>query len=147
MEYADIIMAISAFIAMIGVCVMAWESKLQVDIAQTAFEDNINEQYREIARGIPVESLLGGRADSQHWLEARELIYNYIDQCNQKVLLYRTGRVRTDTWKRWSLDIWQHMQNPDFIQVWEEIKAANVLTFKHFKMLEDNHYYWTVRKI
>jgi len=147
MTYADIIMAISAFIAMIGVCVMAWESKLQVDIAQTAFEDNINEQYREIARGIPVESLLGGRADEKHWPEARELIYNYIDQSNQKVLLYRTGRVRADTWKRWSLDIWQHMQNPDFIQVWEEIKAANVLTFKHFRMLEDNDYYWNVGKL
>ena len=42
-----------------GVLIAAFQLRISSKIAQSEFEDSIDQQYRSLARGIPVDALIG----------------------------------------------------------------------------------------
>ncbi len=82
---------VSVFTA-IGVFVAAYELRVSSKIAQSEFEDSIDQQYRELAKGIPVDALIGKSVSDEKKELTRELIYNYLDLCNEQTFLRKNKR-------------------------------------------------------
>lgn len=108
-----------------GVLVAAYQLRLTKQQALTQFEDEINREYREIARRLPVKALLGEDLDVEEFSRALDEFYYYIDLCNEQVYLRRKGRVRSDTWFNWRDGIQANLARPAFRRAWEEIKARS----------------------
>jgi hypothetical protein len=68
------------------------------DQARTAFEDNLEREYRQIAADIPVRALLGEELASPLSDEVLRVFYRYIDLTNQQVFLRRQERITSETW-------------------------------------------------
>ena len=63
----------------VGVFIAAFQLRTSSKIAQSEFEDSIDQQYRDLARGIPVDALIGKSVSEDKKEMTRELIYNYLD--------------------------------------------------------------------
>ena len=68
-----------------GVLIAAFQLRISSKIAQSEFEDSIDQQYRSLARGIPVDALIGKSVAEDKRELTRELIYNYLDLCNEQM--------------------------------------------------------------
>lgn len=123
---------------MVGVGV--WEIRQGSNIAQAQFEDSLDKQYRDLARHIPVDALIGKPVREDQWSEARELIYNYLDLCNEQVFLRKRNKVRMDTWEDWRAGMQSHLSKQAFKKVWEEVKAEAPGTFSFLERLEEQNF-------
>ena len=131
----ELIRAISAFGTAAGVvfaAVQLWRSKQQQVLR---FEDEIAREYREIARKIPVEALLGKPKKENN--DALNDIYTYIDFCNEQIFLRMKGRIRKSTWDNWLEGIQANMQLPAFQEAWKEIQKCLPEIFTELKRLEE----------
>ena len=126
---------IAAVATAIGVAVAAWQIRESRKLAQSTFEDTLDQQYRELAHGIPVDALLGKDIDVDS--ETRELIYNYLDLCNEQVFLRKKNRITKETWKDWSAGIATHLSKPAFKSVWQEVKEHASESFTFLEQFED----------
>lgn len=115
-----------------------WEIRAGSHIAQSEFEESLDRQYRELARDIPVDALIGGMVPKTQWPETRELIYNYLDLCNEQVFLRKKNRIRKDTWRDWCAGMRSHLEKPAFLKVWNEVKSAAPRSFAYLERLEAN---------
>jgi hypothetical protein len=120
----------------IGVTVAAWQIRESRKLAQSTFEDSLDQQYRELAHGIPVDALLGKEIDEMD-SETRELIYNYLDLCNEQLFLRKRKRITKETWNDWSLGISAHLAKPAFKLVWNEVKNEAPGSFTFLEQWED----------
>lgn len=130
----EIFRAVSAFGTALGVVFAAfqlWSSKRQ-QVLQ--FEDDIAREYREIARKIPVEALLGKPLEGDG--DVLNSIYSYIDFCNEQVFLRAKGRIRKSTWDNWREGIESNMKLPAFQEAWKEINECLPGIFSELKRLE-----------
>jgi hypothetical protein len=118
-----------------GVLIAAYQLRLTKQQALTQFEDEVNRQYREIARRLPVKAFLGEDLDAEEFGRALDEFFYYIDLCNEQVFLRRNGRVRWDTWVNWRDGIQSNLALPAFRRAWEEIKGRSE-SFDHLRMLE-----------
>lgn len=132
--------SVASIATAIGVLVAAYELRETQKIAQTEFEDSLDQQYRELARGIPVDALIGKTVSDDKKELTRELIYNYLDLCNEQVSLRQKKRIRKDSWLDWSAGIKSHLQKIEFQSVWEEIKIESPGTFTFLEKLEQTQY-------
>jgi len=130
---------VSIFTA-IGVLVAAFQLRVSSKIAQSEFEDSIDQQYRELAKGIPVDALIGKTVSSDKIELTRELIYNYLDLCNEQIFLRKKKRVRRDTWVDWCSGIESNLSKSEFKKVWSEIKAESPKTFTFLEKLEKSNF-------
>ena len=130
---------VSIFTA-IGVLVAAFQLRVSSKIAQSEFEDSIDQQYRELAKGIPVDALIGKSVSSDQVMLTRELIYNYLDLCNEQVFLRKKKRVRMDTWVDWCSGIKSNLGKTEFEKVWAEIKVESPSTFTFLEKLEESNF-------
>jgi hypothetical protein len=128
---------IASIATALGVAVAAWQIWESRSLAQTTFEDSLEQQYRNLAMQIPVDVLLGKTIAEEKKSEIREIIYNYLDLCNEQIYLRVKKRVRKNRWKDWQDGIKQHLKNPSFIEVWEEIKKESPLSFTFLTKLEE----------
>ncbi len=127
---------IAALATAIGVAVAAWQINESRKLSQSSFEDTLDQQYRELAHGIPVNALIGKEIDESQKTETRELIYNYLDLCNEQIFLRKKNRIRKDTWNDWCSGIESHLQKIAFIQIWEEVKEQSPGSFSFLEKLE-----------
>ena len=130
---------VSIFTA-IGVLVAAFQLRVSSKIAQSEFEDSIDQQYRELAKGIPVDALIGKTVSSDKIEFTRELIYNYLDLCNEQIFLRKKKRVRKDTWADWCSGIESNLGKSEFRKVWSEIKLESPKTFTFLEKLEESKF-------
>ncbi len=127
---------LASFATAILVGVGVWEIRQGSAIAQAQFEDSLDQQYRNLSKGIPVDALIGKEVPDNKWPEARELIYNYLDLCNEQVFLRQKRRVRRDTWLDWCAGIQSNLQKPAFNKVWMEVKSEAPMSFSFLEYLE-----------
>ena len=124
----------------IGVLLAAFQLRISSKIAQSEFEDSIDQQYRDLARGIPVDALIGKSVSEDKKELTRELIYNYLDLCNEQTFLRKNKRVRKGTWIDWCAGIESNLEKVEFNNVWTEIKQEAPKTFTFLEKLESSKF-------
>jgi hypothetical protein len=117
----DVIQASAAVATAAGVLIAGWQLRLAKQQAVTAFEDQLSSQYREIARRLPVQALLGEPLDASAQVSALPDFYHYFDLSNEQAFLHRRRRVRDQTWAEWSEGIEQNLERPAFARAWAEV--------------------------
>lgn len=127
--------AIAAIATAISAIGAAWTLREMRAIAQGSFEDSFDQQYRELARGIPVDALIGKNVVPEMKNETRELVYNYLDLSSEQAYMRMTGRVRRATWNSWSLGIKANLEKVEFAKVWEEVYLHSPDTFTYLARL------------
>jgi hypothetical protein len=125
---------------MAGVIIAAIQLRASSKISQAQFEDSIDQQYRDLARGIPVDALIGKNVQEHQRELARELIYNYLDLSNEQIFLRKKKRIKFDTWSDWCAGIKANLSKPEFEKVWIEVKDLSPKTFTFLEKLEQNDY-------
>ena len=124
----------------IGVGIGVVQLHLSRRIAQTQLEDSLAQQYRALAKEIPVDSLIGKEVPSDQWPAIRELIFNYLDLSNEQVALRANRRIGKRTWLDWCDGIRENLEKPAFNKLWAEIKEHAPGTFSFFERLEASEY-------
>ena len=104
-----------------AVIVAARQLTMAKDQARTNFEDNLNQQYREIAKAMPVEALLGGKLSAEEQEKCLGAFYHYFDLSNEQAFLRKQDRIRPGTWDDWRAGITQNLRKPSFSAAWHEI--------------------------
>lgn len=135
-DISDIATAIAAVIAAISLGVSAFQTRLSRRIAETAFEDSIDQQYRELAKEIPVDVLID--SCTQVCTRTREVIFNYLDLCNQQVYLRAKGRISADRWADWCEGIQENLGKRAILSVWSEVRDK--ASFSYLHRLECEHF-------
>jgi hypothetical protein len=126
---------ISSIATAAGVCVAAWQLWAGRKLAQTSFEDGLDQQYRNLVKDIPVDALIGETV-KDHKEELREIIYNYLDLCNEQAYLRQKKRISKNRWKDWNEGIRDNLAKPAFKEVWDEIKDKAPTTFTALTKLD-----------
>lgn len=129
---------IASIATAVGVFIAAWQIWESRRLAQTTFEDSLDKQYRSLVMQIPVDVLIGKPVPDGKKPEVRELIYNYLDLCNEQAYLRKKKRITKARWNEWSEGIRDNMYKPAFKEVWEEIKREAPSTFSSLTQLEKN---------
>jgi len=123
----------------IGVCIAAWQIWESRKLAQTSFEDGFDQQYRKLAMNVPVDALIGKPINDKKD-DLREIIYNYLDLCNEQTYLRQKKRVSKHRWKEWNDGIKDNLSKPAFKVVWNEIKDKAPTTFTALDSLEKGEF-------
>lgn len=105
--------------------------------AVTEFEDNLAREYRELARGIPAEALLGRSLSEEEVIACLSTFYHYINLSNEQVFLRKMGRITDETWENWCDGIQTNLSLPGFKCAWERIKKDAPSSFEELRRLED----------
>ncbi len=124
----------------VGVAVGVWQIRESSKIAQAQFEDSLDQQYRALAHGIPVDALIGRELAPDKSEATRELIYNYLDLSNEQVFLRKRKKVRKETWADWCSGIQANLSKPAFASVWAEVKREAPGTFSFLEELENRRF-------
>jgi len=106
--------------------------------AVTQFEDDIEKEYRSIAKDIPVNTLLGEDVSEKDKLVFMNAFYNYIDFTNGQIQLCKNKRIRPETWISWSEGIEENLKLKAFNSAWKEIKEKLPSSFNELKKLEQD---------
>lgn len=130
----DWIVAVSTAL---GVIFAGWQLRSSKLIAQATFEDQLDQQYRDLMKEIPVSLLVGGRILDDEYYAVRELIYNYFDLSNEQAFLYSRGRIGKRTWSSWLAGINSNMRKSAFRQIWFELEDQSPDTFSYLRRLLD----------
>lgn len=123
-----------------GVLLAAWQIRAGQKLAQSTFEDTLDQQYRGLAKEIPVDALIGKEVRPDQLHETRELVFNYLDLCNEQVFLRKKGRISKDTWNDWCAGIGHHLDKVEFRRVWEEVKESSPGSFGFLEKLERDRF-------
>ena len=89
--------------------------------------------------GIPVDALIGEPINVKKD-ELREIIYNYLDLCNEQTYLRQKKRIGKNRWKEWNDGIRDNLSKPAFKEVWDEIKDKAPNTFTALELLEKGEF-------
>lgn len=131
---------LAAIATAIGVAIAAWQIIKNGKLAQSSFEDSLDQQYRLLSKDIPVDALIGKPTPDAKRIETRELIYNYLDLCNEQIYLRKKSRVSRDTWEDWCSGIKENLQKVAFKEVWEEVKTEAPSSFTFLEYLEKRNF-------
>lgn len=126
---SSIATAVGSLVTAVGVGFGAWQIKISKDQAQSAFEDSLDQQYRSLSMALPVNILIGAPVKPQQRNEIRELVFNYLDLCNEQVYLRAKGRISKHTWASWSSGIKLHLDKPAFDEVYQEVREESNFTY------------------
>jgi hypothetical protein len=125
MGWQDLPQWVSALAGVVSACglfLAFWQLKLMRRLADTAFEDNLAREYRELAARLPTKAMLGeGLTEDEHRQALDEFIH-YIDLSNEQVFLRRSKRICLTTWLNWCDGIQSNLQRPAFARAWRELK-------------------------
>jgi len=126
---------ISALSTLVAALFVGWQLLESRRIAQATFEDSLDQQFREIAKDIPVPALLGESVCEADYPHVRELIYNYLDLSNEQSFLFSRGRVGKRTWRSWRQGIEANLKLPVFKRVYDEVQASNPDAFTYLRKM------------
>jgi hypothetical protein len=104
--------------------------------AQSAFEDQLEREYRELIAELPVGALLGADPETPLPPETLGVFYRYIDLTNQQVFLRCQNRIRLETWTNWCEGIAHQLRRPAFEAAWLQIKDQATEDFSELRRLE-----------
>lgn len=142
MSVADLLQGVSnaaTAIAAVFTAFGAWAAVRQLRLLEqqsvTSFEDGLADEYRDIARELPLDALLGVSMSPQEVTQALPAFYRYFDLCNQQVFLNMQGRIRAETWQLWKDGIQSNLRRPAFAQAWAEIAAKATGDFNELRAL------------
>jgi hypothetical protein len=128
---------ITSFATAAAVLVAAWQIRESRKYSQIAFEDSMDQQYRNIAKNIPVDVLLGKNIPPDDYPKVREIVFHYLDLCNEQISLRKRGRISKKRWVDWKDGIEANLQKPRFRDVWEEVKNEAPNEFTDLTRLEE----------
>lgn len=103
--------------------------------SQTAFEDALSREYRQVAGRLPLRALMGEDLGAQELDAALPHFYWYFDLTNEQVFLRRNGRVSDLTWRSWVQGVEANMSRPAFRRAWAEIERSPVRPFAELRRL------------
>ena len=126
-------------LATIGVFIAVWQIWESKKLAETSFENGLNQEYRELVRDIPMDALIGKPINDKND-GLREIIYNYLDLCNEQTYLRQIKRISKSRWKDWNEGIRDNLSKPAFKEVWDEIKETVPITFTALDLLEKSEF-------
>jgi hypothetical protein len=129
----DLIQAIAAVATTVGVLFAGWQLRQSRVQAVTTFEDQLAQQYREIARRLPIEALLGEALDEATHARVVADMYHYFDLSNEQAYLYSKRRIRRVTWEEWRDGIVQNLRRPAFARAWAEVSARAPESFNDLR--------------
>ncbi|MCD9541226.1 hypothetical protein GLP22_08400 [Photobacterium carnosum] len=127
---------ISSIATALGVIVATWQIRESRKLAQATFEDAFNQQYRDLIYAIPVDALLGIELSESESKKIRELIFNYLDLCNEQISHCHYKRIGKKRWKVWADGIQENIHKPIFQDVWVEVKLSASDTFSFLERFE-----------
>jgi hypothetical protein len=113
-----------------------WQIRENRKQSRTNFEDDLDREYREIIRNIPVKAFLGEELENQEYQQALKYLYQYIDLSNQQVFLRQQGRVSKETWIFWRDGIQSNLSRHPFDKAWHEIKEKGQPSFSELIRLD-----------
>ena len=119
----------------VGVVAAFWQLRLLKTQSVTNFEDGLVDEYRDIAKELPLEALLGKDMSPQEVASALPVFYRYFDLCNQQLFLHQQRRIRKATWALWRDGIVSNLQRPAFARAWAEIAAKAIGDFGELRAL------------
>jgi hypothetical protein len=132
-RWLELIQVLAGVATAIGVLIAGRQISLAKHQAITAFEDQVASQYREIARRLPVEAMLGEPLDDAAHAEALGDFYHYFDLSNEQAFLQKRGRIRRTTWNEWGEGIEQNLRRPAFARAWEEVSRRAPDSFNELR--------------
>jgi len=132
--------AIGSIGTMVAVLVAAWQIRRNTRQSTTDFEDDISREYRELAREIPIDALLGANLKENDLQAAFPRLYQYIDLSNEQVFLRMNGRISRSTWINWCDGIKSNLSRPAFDQAWKKTKKKSDGSFKELRQLEKDQF-------
>lgn len=83
---------------------------------------------------------VGKEVASELKTETRELIYNYLDLCNEQTFLRKKNRITVETWRDWSAGMEAHLKKPAFQSIWGEVKQESPGSFSFLEQLEKERF-------
>ncbi|MGR6805344.1 hypothetical protein ACU6VI_03405 [Sphaerotilus natans] len=137
-EWLDLASLIGGFgsgIAGVGAVAAFWQLRLLKTQSVTSFEDGLVDEYRDIAKDLPLDALLGADMTAPQVADALPAFYRYFDLCNQQVFLHKQGRIRAETWVLWKDGIVSNLRRPAFALAWAEIAAKAAGDFDELRAL------------
>lgn len=142
MSVADLLQGasnVATAIAAVFTAFGAWAAVRQLRLLEqqsvTSFEDGLVDEYRDIAKDLPLDALLGVDMSAPRVAEVLPVFYRYFDLCNQQVFLHKQGRIREETWVLWKDGIESNLRRPAFARAWAEIAAKAIGDFDELRAL------------
>ena len=132
--------SIASVATAIGVLIATWQIWQSRKLASASFEDSYDQQYRELIYRVPVDALLGKKLNEQNHNEAREVIYNYLDLCNEQVYQRSKRRVSKARWGEWRSGIKDNLDKPLISGIWSEVKNNIPGSFSFLEQLEQSEF-------
>ena len=130
--------SLAAMATAIGVILGVWQLRQSANLSKAEYEDSFDQQYRALAMAIPVDALIGREIPAERKDEVRELVYNYLDLCNEQIFQRSKKKISKDTWSDWCDGMREHLERPAFMEVWNEIKREAPGTFTFLEALENS---------
>jgi hypothetical protein len=135
LDWASLIGGLGSGIAGVGAVAAFWQLRLLKTQSVTSFEDGLVDEYRDIAKELPLDALLGVDMSPQDVANALPAFYRYFDFCNQQLFLHQQGRIRKATWALWRDGIVSNLRRPAFARAWAEIAAKAIGDFDELRAL------------
>ena len=132
---SNVATAIAAVFTAFGAWAAVRQLRLLEQQSMTSFEDGLVNEYRDIAKDLPLDSLLGVDMSAPNVAEVLPVFYRYFDLCNQQVFLHKQGRIRAETWELWKDGIVSNLQRPAFARAWAEIAPKATGDFDELRVL------------
>jgi hypothetical protein len=133
--WLDYLTGVSSLATAGGVFLAWWQLRATKQQAQSAFEDSLTSQYRDIVHTLPLAAMLGERLSPEELQAGLPAFYRYFDLCNEQVFLRSKGRIRADTWREWTEGINQNLSRPAFRAAWREIDGRSDGSFDDLRRL------------
>lgn len=138
--WTSVVSALGSGLAGIGVVVAAWQLGLSKEQAQTAFEDQLVHDCREVLQRLPLKALLGEPLTDAEMAQAMPDFHAYFDLSNAQAKLAREKRLREKSWASWRRRILEYLRTPAFQQAWRELSKRSPGHFNALRqVLEERH--------
>lgn len=118
-----------------GILIAAWQIRQSRKQAQTAFEDALAKEYRDLAATMPTKAFLGEDLDDKEMEDGLDEFYHYFDLCNGQVFLRQIGRISSKTWVYWCDGIRSNLERPAFKKAWKNISSRANGDFAELRLL------------
>lgn len=117
------ISAIAAVVSMFGLFLVRRQLSLTKKIAQLAFEDTLEKEYRDLVTEIPTKALLDSDLSEEEYRSTFDQFFRYFDLSNTQIMLRKQGRVGEAAWKSWCTGMRFNLSLPAFDKAWGEVKT------------------------
>lgn len=117
------ISAMAAVVSVLGLFLVWRQLSLAKRIAQLAFEDDLEREYRDLVKEIPTKALLDSDLDDSEYQKAFDEFFRYFDLSNTQIMLRRQDRIGDVAWKNWCMGMRFNLSLPAFYRAWGEVKT------------------------